>query len=865
MGNTCQTMDSSPIMTQYRQIKAAHPDELLFFQLGDFYELFYEDATRTAKLLDLTLTSRGSAQGQRIPMCGVPKHAVEGYLARLLKRGESVAICDQLNEEQGGKGPVARKVTRILTPGTLVDDAFIEHGSDSGLLAICVGTGGFGLSYLSLASGDFHLGQAQDRDELATEIARFNPAEVLVARGFDTSGLLPANASVQLLDEFDFETHAAERHLCTHFAVDSLNGFGCEHLPLGIGAAGAVLRYAERMACRSAAHITGLKITHKSDRVHLDAVTRRALEIDLRQDGSTAPTLFSIMNATRTAMGARRLRRWLHTPSRVREEILDRQHAVSDILRTHLDDSLRSLLGEFGDAERIVSRLALRTATPRDLVKLRASLARIPEVREALRTSTSARLRQLHDTSPEFSEMLALLDAALVSEPPTLQREGGYIAAGYDAELDRLRGAQTSAQGFLQQLEADERLATGNPHLKVGYNRVHGYYIEVSRALDRRAPDHYIVRQTLKNTQRYTTEELRRFESDILSSESRALALEASLYQNLLDQLQAFLPDLKAAASAIAELDTLQSLAERARRYGFSPPAFVRERGISYKGGWHPVVAEHGATPFLRNDLELKNERRLLILTGPNMGGKSTYMRQTALIALLAHIGSWVPAEEASIGPIDAIFTRIGASDDLTQGRSTFMTEMSETANLLHNATSESLVLIDEIGRGTSTYDGLALAFAIARYLQTRCQSLCLFATHYFELTSLARLPAIENVHLSATEHQKDVIFLYKVEPGPASRSYGIEVAKRAGVPEPVLEDARSELARLESRGTQVVGEETIPAETAPEAVPGKQIQALLDTLSALNADTMSPRDAHTALYDLIAAAERVRNQLPHV
>lgn len=851
-------MDSTPIMSQYRRIKSAHPDELLFFQLGDFYELFYEDAERTAKLLDLTLTSRGTTQGARVPMCGVPKHAAESYLAKLLRQGESVAICDQLEEPKPGKGPVAREVTRVLTPGTLVEDAFIEQGRDSGLLAIAEGAKGYGISFLSLASGDFHVGEARDKGELAAEVARFNPAEVLVKRGSDASEFMPTGARCEELDELDFDAHAAERHLLAHFQVDSLRGFGCEHMPLGITAAGAVLKYAQRKVGQNAAHVNGLRTEHRTDRVHLDAVTRRALEIDLRPDGSPAPTLYSVMNATHTAMGGRRLREWLRSPSRVIEEILGRQAAVSEILHIRLDDRLAQLLREFGDAERIVSRLALRSVSPRDLVKLRRSLLLLPELRNSLARATSERLLDISAKCPDFASEVSLLKKALVEEPGALMRDGGYIADGYDAELDRLRGVQRNAQGFLQQLEADERLHTGNPNLKVGYNRVHGYYIELSRASKLRVPDHYVPRQTLKNAQRYSTPELKRFEAEAISSEGRALALEASLYQSLIDALQPSLPALKEAASAIAELDALQCLAERARYYGFSAPAFVKERGITYKGGWHPVVAEHSAAPFIRNELRLDGEASLSIVTGPNMGGKSTYMRQTALIALLAHVGSWVPAEEASIGPLDAIFTRIGASDDLTQGRSTFMTEMSETANLLHNASPQSLVLIDEIGRGTSTYDGLALAFAIARYLATKCQSLCLFATHYFELTALAEAPGIRNVHLSATEHQKEVVFLYKVNPGPASRSYGIEVAKRAGVPESVLKDARSELERLESRIQKSdTSEPELFDSVSERPIVSEHTKKLLDTLCTLNADTISPREAHSVLYELIEAAER--------
>ena len=856
-------MDNTPIMTQYRRIKSAHPNELLFFQLGDFYELFYDDATRASTLLGLTLTARSTSKGGRVPMCGIPRHAAESYLAKLLRQGESIAICDQLEEPQAGKGPVARKVTRVLTPGTLVEDAFIEQASDSGLLAIAESSASdrFGLAYLSLASGVFHLGEATSERALVAEIVRFNASEVLVPTDGKTSTLLPEGLCVHTLDPLDFDEHAGARRLMRQFGVDSLSGLGCQDKPLGIAAAGAVLAYATRKVGRNAAHIDGLKVLRAEDRVHLDAVTRRALEIDQRPDGSPSPTLFSLMNTTCTAMGARRLRDWLRSPSRVVKEVLDRQAAVSEIVHARLDDRTSPLLSEFGDMERIVSRLALRSVSPRDLVKLRRSLALLPDLTGQLDGATSARLADICGRCPDLKDVRRLLERALVDEPPALMRDGGYLADGYDAELDRLRGVQQNSQDFLQQLEADERLKTGNQNLKVGYNRVHGYYIEVSRTQGMRVPDEYIPRQTLKNAQRYITSELKKFESEALSSESRAMALEASLYQALLGELQASVATLKATASAVAELDTLQSLGERARTLGFCAPAFVKARGINYKGGWHPVVAEHASQPFIRNDLHLDADTSLLIVTGPNMGGKSTYMRQTALIALLAHVGSWVPAREAHIGPIDAIFTRIGASDDLTQGRSTFMTEMTETANLLNNAGQSSLVLIDEIGRGTSTYDGLALAFAIARHLADSASSLTLFATHYFELTALAEHANIDNVHLSASEHQEDIVFLYKVDAGPASRSYGIEVAKRAGVPASVLGDARRELQRLETRMTANGDQPSTLFESAARHMEA-QGQSLLDRIAVLDADAMSPREAHTMLYELIQDAGRASSHL---
>ena len=851
-------MDDTPIMAQYRRIKSAHPDDLLFFQLGDFYELFYEDATHASHLLDLTLTARASSKGGRVPMCGIPKHAAEGYLAKLLRQGESIAICDQVEDAPTGKGPVERQVTRVLTPGTLIEDAFIDQAGESGLLALAESPdqSRFGLAYLSLASGAFHLGETEGRRDLLAEIARLNASEVLVARESKIAEHLPQSLCLQRLDEIDFDQRASVRRLRSQFGIEDLSGLGCEDKPLGVAAAGAVLIYAKRKVGQNAAHIDSLKIMRPQDRVHLDAVTRRALEINLRPDGSTSPTLFSLMNTTRTAMGGRRLRDWLRAPSRIIVEVLDRQAAVSEIVHSRLDHTLAPLLDEFGDMERIVSRIALRTASPRDLVKLRGSLLLLPKVAERLSSTTATRLLHIQNLCPDFAEVRDLLLRALVEEPPILLREGGYLADGYDDELDRLRGVQRNAEGFLQQLEADERLRTGHQGLKVGYNRVHGYYIEVSRSARMRVPDNYIPRQTLKNAERYTTAVLKSFESEALSSESLAIALETSLFQALIDTLQASVAELKTTASAIAELDALSSLGERARSLGFCAPAFVKSRGIQYTGGWHPVVAEHASQTFIRNDLSLDADERLLIVTGPNMGGKSTYMRQTALIVLLAHAGSWVPATAASIGPVDAIFTRIGASDDLTQGRSTFMTEMIETANLLNNASADSLVLIDEIGRGTSTYDGLALAFAIARHLASVCGSLCLFATHYFELTALASGPGIGNVHLSATEHQEDIVFLYQVDPGPASRSYGIEVAKRAGIPPMVLADARNELRQLESRlesGAEV--ETKLFAPRADET--HTETSALLDRISALDADAMSPREAHGVLYELIAGARR--------
>lgn len=842
-------------MSQYRRIKSAHPDELLFFQLGDFYELFYEDARHAASLLDLTLTSRSTAAGGRIPMCGVPKHASETYLARLLKQGQSVAICDQLEESQSGKGPVAREVTRVLTPGTLVEDAFIEQGTESGLLALWQPRERFGLSYLSLAAGDFRLSEVDTREELLAEIVRLNPSEMLVAKDSSLKGLVPSGISVQELDALDFDPASAERLLLEHFGVDSLSGFGCDRFGLGVAAAGAVLKYAERRIGQRAPHVNGIRVSRRQDRIHMDASTRRALEIDVRPDGSRAPTLYSIMNATRTAMGARRLREWLCAPSRILDEVLDRQAAVSEILHSQIDLATSSPLSEFGDTERIVSRLGLRSVSPRDLVKLRRSLSLLPHIVSLLEATACPKLLDIASKCPDYEAEIALLGRALVNEPPALLRDGGYLADGYDAELDRLRGVQRNAQHFLAQLEADERLRTGNPGLKVGYNRVHGYYIEVSRASRTPVPDNYIPRQTLKNAQRYTLPELKDFESEALSSESRAIALESALYQKLLETLQTSLPALKETASAIADLDALQSLARRSRELGFCAPAFVTDRGIDYRAGWHPVVAEHGTTPFIRNDLRLDDEAGLLIITGPNMGGKSTYMRQTAIIALLAYAGSWVPAEEAKLGPIDAIFTRIGASDDLTQGRSTFMTEMSETANLLHNASAESLVLIDEIGRGTSTYDGLALAFAIAKHLAEQSRSLCLFATHYFELTALGESPSICNVHLSAAEHSQEIVFLYKVEPGPASRSYGIEVARRAGVPKSLLENARQELEKLESR--LVESERVAPTLfDTPSQHENNRAQKVVDRLLSLDADGLTPRQAQALLYELIASAK---------
>ncbi|MGH8041309.1 MAG: DNA mismatch repair protein MutS [Rudaea sp.] len=853
----------TPLMRQYFAAKTEYPDTLVFFRMGDFYELFYDDARKAARLLDITLTQRGASAGAPIPMAGVPYHAVENYLAKLIKLGESVAICEQIGDPALAKGLVERKVVRVVTPGTVTDEALLEERRDNLLLAIATGgiskssargapTRGYGLAWIDLASGRFLLSEAANAEALASELARLAPAETLVSDGVEWPAFVIELPGLRKRAPWHFDAETAQRQLCSFFKTRDLSGFGCEHLPLAIAAAGCLLGYVEETQKSTLPHLSGLAIENADETIALDAATRRNLELDTHPSGRVEHTLLGVLDATITPMGARALRRWLHRPLRDHTLLRRRYQAIQALIDARRFVPLREILRGVGDLERILARIALRSARPRDLSTLHDGLNAAPDLRNALAGADSPLLSELVERLGRHTDTVAHLAAALPDQPPALLRDGGVIRNGFDAELDELRMLSTNADQFLIDLEAREKSATGIPTLKVGYNSVHGYYIEISKGQSDKAPTHYTRRQTLKGAERYITEELKTFEDKVLSARERALMRERALYEGLLDFLGARLEPLKRAAATMADLDVLANLAERADALNWNAPELTDDAGITILRGRHPVVEQVRSEPFEPNDLLFDDMRRMLIVTGPNMGGKSTYMRQNALIVLLAHIGSLVPAERAVIGPIDRIFTRIGAGDDLSRGQSTFMVEMTETANILHNATACSLVLMDEIGRGTSTYDGLALAQACAVQLATHNCAFVLFATHYFELTDLAaQYPGIANVHLDAIEYGDDLVFMHAVKDGPANRSFGLHVAAIAGVPKSVIAQAQRYLHELEHRHAPSAGAPA--AEASPQLglfVPPAP-SAVEQALREVDPDTMTPKDALEALYRL--------------
>ncbi len=790
----------TPMMQQYLRIKAEHPDVLLFYRMGDFYELFHDDARKAAELLNITLTSRGQSAGIPIPMAGVPFHAVETYLAKLVKLGLSVAICEQLGDPAASKGPVERQVVRIVTPGTLTDEALLDERRDNLLAALYRVKNVYGLAYLDLSGGRFTVVQVRGETALLNELERLKPAELLIGEDFGPPDSWREHPGLRRQAPWHFDLESAVRALCAQFGVRDLDGFGCADQPVAVAAAGCLLQYVKNTQRSALPHLAGLRVERHEDSVILDAASRRNLELEQSLSGRHEHTLIGILDRCVTPMGGRLLRRWLHRPLRDRAALGQRQDSLRQLLDNGGHEYLRGLLRGTGDVERVLARVALKSARPRDLIALADALARLPGVQQFLGLSDAALLQDLARRAATHPAVCELLNRALIANPPQTLRDGGVIAPGYDAQLDELRDLSEHADHYLVELEARERRRTGIANLKVGFNRVHGYYIEVTRAQSQAVPADYLRRQTLKGAERYIIPELQEFEHKALRAQEQALAREKVLYDMLLDQLITRLSGLQATAAALAELDVLADLSERAAALGWNPPELVAEPGIEIAAGRHPVVEQVLDEPFVPNDLKLEPERRrMLIVTGPNLGGKSTFMRQTALIVLLAHLGSFVPAERAAIGPIDRIFTRIGASDDLASGRSTFMVEMSEAANILHNATPHSLVLIDEIGRGTSTFDGLALAWACAVHLADKARAFTLFATHYFELT---RLPdeqsGIANVHLDAVEHGDAIVFRHRVQDGPASRSYGLQVAALAGVPPAVIRQARQRLHLLE-------------------------------------------------------------------
>ncbi len=835
------------MMQQYLSIKAEHANMLLFYRMGDFYELFHEDAERASRLLDITLTTRGQSAGTPIKMAGVPYHAVDQYLSKLVKLGESVAICEQTGDPLAAKGPVERQVTRVITPGTLVDAGLLDERQENLLAAITCSQDMLGIAWIGFASGEFRVFETS-RSRLASELERLRPAELLTPESMQ--GLPLAEGAHKHLADWKFDRDRAQRVLCEHFGTRDLAGFGVEGLDLAIGAAGALFDYCQSTQTQSLAHVRSIALEPSDRYVRLDAQTRRNLEISETLRGESAPTLLSLLDTCASSMGSRTLRRWLHHPLRERTEIEARLDAVEALRHGGMNrgqSSLQRPLAQCADVERIATRVALKSVRPKELAALRDTLQQLPGLRDQLAGFQTTKLSALRDQLEPRSSAIAPLARALKPEPGAVIREGGVIAGGFDAELDELRALQNDCGTFLMDLEARERQRSGIANLKVEYNRVHGFYIEVARSQTDSVPADYRRRQTLKHAERYITPELKSFEDKALSAQERALAREKYLYEALLEELAVHIPWLQEVARAIAELDVLACLAERALTLDFSRPEFSNLEEIAVEAGRHPVV-EGQTGDFVPNDVRLGHRRKLLLITGPNMGGKSTFMRQLALIALLAHCGSFVPAKRALLGPMDGIFTRIGASDDLAGGRSTFMVEMTEAAEILHNATARSLVLMDEVGRGTSTFDGLSLAWSIAVHLVEKNRAYTLFATHYFELIQLAELyEDVANVHVHAVEHRDRIVFLHSVQEGPASQSYGIQVAQLAGIPGSAIRAAKRKLTELESRNASTSPQGDLFTATSASR-PRHLIEELLDTIEP---DGLSPREALEALYQL--------------
>ncbi len=846
----------TPVMQQYLRLKGQHPDALLFYRMGDFYELFYEDARRAARLLDITLTARGQSAGEPIPMAGVPVHSVDTYLARLIRRGESVAICEQIGDPAKSRGPVDRQVVRVVTPGTVTEDTLLEERRDTLLAALCRTDDAFGLAWLELASGRFTVLEARGDEALAGELERLRPAELLVSDALPERERPSAVAGLRERPPWHFDLQSATEALCRQFATRGLDGFGCTGLPLAVRAAGCLLQYVRETQKSALPHLRGMRTERRDEALLLDAATRRNLELDQSLANRPECTLLGVLDHTATAMGGRELRRWMHRPLRDRRVIELRHQAIEALIDNASHGTLHDLLRHVGDIERGIARIALKSARPRDLAQLRQALGGLPALQELLQTIDSPLIADLAARAGVHPALHDLLSRAMVDSPPALLREGGVIASDYDVGLDELRRISENADQVLSDLEIRERERTGIPTLRLGYNRVQGYYIEVNRSLADRVPPDYLRRQTVKNAERYITPELKQFEDRVLGARERALARERQLYEELLDRLIEALADLQATGAALASLDVLANLAERAVSLDYVRPLLTDQPIIVIRAGRHPVVERFIDQPFVPNDLRLDAERRMLIVTGPNMGGKSTYMRQTALIAILAFMGSFVPAESARLGPIDRVFTRIGAADDLAGGRSTFMLEMTEAANILNNASAHSLVLMDEIGRGTSTYDGLSLAWACATHVAKEIRAFTLFATHYFELTALAaELDGCVNVHLDATEHEDRLVFLHAVKEGPANQSYGLQVAQLAGVPRKVIAAARRFLAELERRSAETHAprqQQELPLSASPEPTAAR----VLDAVRNMDPDSLSPREALEALYRLLRLAD---------
>lgn len=834
----------TPVMQQYLGFKAEHPDMLLFFRMGDFYELFFDDAKKAARLLNITLTKRGKSGGAAIPMAGVPYHAVDNYLAKLINLGESVVICEQIGDPALCKGPVERKVVRILTPGTITEDVLLNERVANVLLAICKTNQHYGIATVELSSGQITLLEIDNTTALEDIIEQYQPAEILLSENFAHDELKNQHKTITKRPDWHFNIKTAESIIKQQYGIKDLSGFGCQHLTTAVCALGCLIQYLNDTQKTLLPHLQNPKINSEDEVIQIDAVSRRNLEIETALVEGKPHSLLNVIDTTSTVMGGRLLRRWLQQPIRNHHVLKHRHDAVEKLLHNHCHSDFHETMRGICDIERIMSRVALKSARPRDLVQLRDSLKTIPQIKDRLKQLDSPRLISLNQSIHSFPELLKILDSALLDEPPVIIRDGGVIATGYDSELDQLRQLSDDAGQFLTELEEKEKERSGIPGLKVGYNRVHGYYIEISRLHSANVPDDYNRRQTLKGAERFITPELKEFENKILSAKDKSLAREKQLYDQLLDIIVAYLSDLQTCASALAEFDIYLSFAELAATLNFTAPMMTSENKIEIEAGRHPVVEQIQTNAFIANDLSLDGNKQMLIITGPNMGGKSTYMRQTALIVLLAHIGSYVPAKKAVIGPIDRIFTRIGASDDLSSGRSTFMVEMTETANILNNASRNSLVLMDEIGRGTSTYDGLALAWACASHLARKICAYTLFATHYFELTALPEhADNVTNVHMDVVEHGDEIVLLHSVKEGPANQSYGIQVASLAGIPKPVIDAAKQRLHDIELQ---------IPESNKPQTQTDLfNADPLLEKIKMIDPDSTNPKQALALLYEL--------------
>ena len=846
-----QSTQHTPMMQQFLRIKAEHPDILLFYRMGDFYELFFDDARRASDLLDITLTARGKSNGDPIPMCGIPFHAADNYLARLIRAGESVAICEQVGDPATSKGPVERQVVRIVTPGTVTDENLLEEKRDNFLMAIASHDEVIGISVLDVGSGRFFVQELSNTEQLHTELERIKPSEILISEDDANYSYLSSTPGLRRQPPWYFEIDTCQRLLTEQFKTKDLAGFGCENMTQAILAAGCLMQYVMDTQRTALPHIQGLRVERSEDSVLLDAASRRNLELETNLHGGYENTLASVIDKTSTAMGSRCLRRWINRPLRDHKALKQRHNAINALLKNRDYEAAQNILKPIGDIERILSRVAIKSARPRDLFTLGHSLAQLPSLQALVATLSSKRLHSLAEQISEHPTTVELLQSAIKDNPPVVIRDGGVIAEGYDAELDELRNLSKNADQFLVDLEAREKERTGISTLKVSYNRVHGFYIEISRAQSDNAPDDYIRRQTLKSSERFITPELKEFEDKVLSAKERALSREKNLYDKLLDKLLVSLVPLQQSAEGLSELDTLCCFAERADTLNYCSPEFQTRPGINIVAGRHPVVEHVSQTGFIPNNSKLNDQQRMLIITGPNMGGKSTYMRQTALIILMAHIGCYVPAEQATIGPVDRIFTRIGASDDLASGRSTFMVEMTEAANILNNATDKSLVLMDEIGRGTSTFDGLSLAWACAENLAIESRPFTLFATHYFELTSMVdEVKSVKNIHLDAVEHGDSIVFMHAVKDGPANQSYGLQVAKLAGVPNSVIKSAKKKLQLLERQSAgahEVFVEET----TGQLELFNNNPHPIVEQLQEIDVNDLNPRQALELLYEL--------------